>query len=44
MMDKNEMVPIETLSWAELQEYVYEVDGSWRDIYVLDASLADWKN
>lgn len=43
MMDKNEMVPIETLSWAELQEYVYEVDGSWRDIYVLDASLADWK-
>ncbi|GAA3988223.1 hypothetical protein [Hymenobacter antarcticus] len=39
----NALVPIETLSWEELQQYVYEVDGSWRDIYVLDASRADWK-
>ena len=31
------------MSWEELQQYVYEVDGSWRDIYLLDASRADWK-
>ncbi|WP_210516636.1 hypothetical protein [Hymenobacter terricola] len=34
---------IETVSWEQLQQYVYEADGSWRDIYVLDASRADWK-
>ena len=39
----NDLVPIETVSWKELQQYVYDVDGSWRDIYVLDASRADWK-
>ena len=43
MMTKNEMVPIEAVSWENLQQYVYEVDGSWRDIYVFDASRADWK-
>ena len=39
----NDLVPIATVSWEELQQDVYEVDGSWRDIYVLDASRADWK-
>ena len=39
----NDLVPIETVSWQELQQYVYEVDGSWRDIYVLNATRADWK-
>ena len=39
----NDLVPIETVSWEQLQQYVYEVDGSWRDIYVLDANRADWK-
>ena len=39
----NDMVPIETVSWEQLQQYVYEVDGSWRDIYVLDATREDWK-
>lgn len=39
----NDLIPIETLSWEQLQQYLYEVDGSWRDIYVLDASRADWK-
>ena len=37
------MVPIETVSWEELQQYVYYGDGSWRDIYVLNARRADWK-
>lgn len=41
MMNENKMVPIETVSWEQLQQYVYYVDGSWRDIYVLDASRAD---
>ena len=39
----NDLVPIETVSWEQLQQYAYEVDGSWRDIYVLDATRADWK-
>ncbi|GAA4026752.1 hypothetical protein GCM10022409_08370 [Hymenobacter glaciei] len=39
----NDLVPIETVSWEELQQYVYEVDGSWRDIYVLGANRADWE-
>ena len=39
----NDLVPIETVSWEELQQYVYYGDGSWRDIYVLDASREDWK-
>lgn len=39
----NDLVPIETVSWEQLQQYVYEGDGSWRDIYVLDATRADWK-
>jgi hypothetical protein len=43
MMNENEMVPIETLSWEHLQQHLYEVDGTWRDIYVLDASRTDWK-
>ncbi|GAB3580470.1 hypothetical protein GCM10027345_21960 [Hymenobacter daeguensis] len=42
-MNENNMVPIETVGWAQLQQYVYEADGSWRDIYVLDATRADWK-
>ena len=33
----NDLVPIETLSWEQLQQYVYYMDGSWGDIYVLDA-------
>ena len=31
------------VSWEELKQYVYEADGSWRDIYVLDATREDWK-
>ena len=42
-MNENEMMPIETVSWEQLQQYVYYGDGTWRDIYVLDASRADWK-
>ncbi|MDO7854753.1 hypothetical protein [Hymenobacter convexus] len=42
-MNENERVPIETLSWEQLQQYVYEVDGSWRDTYVLNATWADWQ-
>lgn len=39
----NDSVSIETVSWEQLQQYVYYVDGSWRDIYVLDAGRADWE-
>ncbi|GAB2722409.1 hypothetical protein GCM10011495_25460 [Hymenobacter frigidus] len=39
----NDLVSIAAVSWEELQQYVYYGDGSWRDIYVLDASRADWK-
>jgi hypothetical protein len=30
------------MTWEELRSEVYEVDGSWRDIYVLNATRADW--
>ena len=39
----SDLVPIAAVSWAELQQHVYYGDGSWRDIYVLDASRKDWK-
>jgi hypothetical protein len=39
----NESVPLAEVSWETLQQYVYRVDGSWRDVYVLDVSRADWK-
>ncbi|MBJ6110783.1 hypothetical protein JAO73_17295 [Hymenobacter sp. BT523] len=39
----NQLVPISAVSWEELQQHIYDVDGSWRDIYVLDATRADWK-
>ena len=39
----NDLVPIATVSREELQQHVYYVDGSWRDIYVLNASRVDWK-
>ena len=31
------------ITWETLKKYVYEVDGSWRDIYVLDATRQDWE-
>jgi hypothetical protein len=30
------------MTWQELRNGVYEVDGSWRDLCVLDASREDW--
>lgn len=38
-------IPIDAreVTWEELKKYVYDVDGSWRDIYVLDATREDWK-
>ena len=30
-------------TWDELRTGVYEIDGSWRDIYVLDATRDDWR-
>ena len=35
------------MNWTELKEKIYYWDGSWRDIYVLEASLDDnlsWTN
>ena len=29
-------------TWEELRAGVYEIDGSWRDIYVLHATREDW--
>jgi hypothetical protein len=29
-------------TWEELRTGVYEIDGSWRDVYVLDATREDW--
>ncbi len=29
--------------WEELRTGVYEIDGSWRDVYVLDATREDWQ-
>lgn len=31
------------MNWAELKDKVYYTDGSWRDIYVLQTTCADWK-
>ncbi|MGI4744027.1 MAG: hypothetical protein ACRYG7_53435 [Janthinobacterium lividum] len=31
------------MNWNELRKSVYQVDGSWRDIYVLNATRDDWK-
>jgi hypothetical protein len=30
------------MTWPELRQGVYEVDGSWRDLCVLDANREDW--
>jgi hypothetical protein len=29
-------------TWQELRDGVYEIDGSWRDLCVLDATREDW--
>lgn len=29
-------------TWQELRDGVYEIDGSWRDLCVLDATRGDW--
>lgn len=31
------------MDWFELKDKIYCWDGSWRDIYVLQASRSDWK-
>lgn len=31
------------MNWVELKDKIYFFDGSWRDIYVLNASKSDWK-
>ena len=31
-------------TWEELRAGVYELDGSWRDIYVLDTTREDWRH
>ena len=30
------------MTWEELRNSVYEIDGSWRDIYVLNTTKEDW--
>lgn len=32
------------IAWEVLRNGVYHIDGSWRDIYVLNTSRADWDN
>lgn len=32
-----------TLSWEDLKEHLYYVDGSWRDIYVPGSTREDWR-
>ena len=31
------------MDWNELRNGVYHIDGSWRDIYVLNTTRDDWK-
>jgi len=31
------------MHWTELQKRIYFEDGSWRDIYVLNATTKDWE-
>ena len=31
------------LEWIKLKEDIYFEDGSWRDLYVLNANMEDWK-
>ena len=31
-------------NWEELRTGVYEIDGSWRDIYVLQTTREDWQH
>ena len=31
------------MTWEELKRGVYQVDGSWRDIYVLNTNRDDWQ-
>ena len=31
-------------TWEELRAEVYEIDVSWRDIYVLHATREDWQH
>jgi hypothetical protein len=33
---------ITLMTWDELRNGVYEIDGSWRDIYVLGTTREDW--
>lgn len=30
------------MTWEELRNKLYEIDGSWRDIYVLNTTREDW--
>ena len=30
------------MNWSELKNKLYHWDGSWRDIYILDTTEADW--
>jgi len=31
------------MNWTELKDKIYFLDGSWLDIYVLNANKSDWK-
>lgn len=31
------------MDWSELRNGVYQIDGSWRDIYVLNVTRDDWR-
>jgi len=31
------------MDWNELRKSVYQIDGSWRDIYVLNTTRDDWR-
>jgi hypothetical protein len=37
------LIDIATVGWEDLKRYIYNVDGSLRDIYVLDATREDWR-
>lgn len=37
------LINVTAVSWEDLKQYVYYMDGSWRDIYVLDATREDWR-
>lgn len=31
------------MNWTELKDKIYNWDGSWRDIYILNATKEDWR-